>query len=92
MALVVFDRVKESSNTTGTTTFVLDGAQTGYQSFAVVGNANTTYYTIAGQTTGQWEVGIGTYYLNNVSLARTIRVILRLLAQQSLLLVVLMLR
>jgi len=71
MALVVFDRVKESSNSTGTTTFVLDGAQTGYQSFAVVGDANTTYYTIAGQTSGQWEVGIGTYYTANVSLART---------------------
>lgn len=71
MALVVFDRVKETSNSTGTTTFVLDGAQTGYQSFAVVGNGNTTYYTIAGQTTGEWEVGIGTYYTANTSLART---------------------
>ena len=71
MALVVFDRVKETSNSTGTGTVVLDGAQTGYQSFAVVGNANTTYYTIAGQTTSEWEVGIGTYYTANTSLART---------------------
>jgi hypothetical protein len=71
MALVVFDRVKESSNTVGTGTVVLAGAQAGYQSFAVVGNNNTTYYTIAGQTTSDWEVGIGTYYTSNTSLART---------------------
>jgi hypothetical protein len=71
MALVVFDRVKESSNTVGTGTIVLAGAQAGYQSFAVVGNNNTTYYTIAGQTTADWEVGIGTYYTGNTSLART---------------------
>jgi len=50
MALVVFDRVKESSNTVNTGTLVLDGAQTGYQSFAVVGNGNQTYYTIAAQS------------------------------------------
>ena len=71
MALVVFDRVKESSNTVGTGTVVLAGAQAGYQSFAVVGNGNQTYYTIAGQTTSDWEVGIGTYYSGNVSLVRT---------------------
>jgi hypothetical protein len=71
MALVVFDRVKESSNTVGTGTVVLAGAQLGYQSFAIVGNGNTTYYTIAGQTTADWEVGIGTYYTSNTSLART---------------------
>ena len=71
MALVVFDRVKESSNTVGTGTVVLAGAQLGYQSFAVVGDGNTTYYTIAGQTTADWEVGIGTYYTGNTSLART---------------------
>jgi len=47
------------------------GASTGYQSFAVVGNANTTYYTIAGQTTSEWEVGIGTYTLSGTTLART---------------------
>jgi hypothetical protein len=71
MALVVFDRVKETSNTSGTGTIVLAGAVTGYQSFALVGNANTTYYTIADQTGANWEVGIGTYYSGNVSLART---------------------
>ena len=71
MALVVFDRVKESSNTVNTGTLVLDGAQTGYQSFAVVGNGNQTYYTIAAQSSTEWEVGIGTYYSANTSLART---------------------
>jgi hypothetical protein len=70
MALVVFDRVKETSTTAGTGTIVLAGAVSGYQSFAVVGNANTTYYTIADQTGANWEVGIGTYYSGNVSLAR----------------------
>ena len=72
MALVVFDRVKETSNTVNNGTLVLDGAQTGYQSFAVVGNGNQTYYTIAGQTTSQWEVGIGTYYSGNTSLSRDV--------------------
>jgi hypothetical protein len=72
MALVVFDRVKETSNTAGTGTIVLAGAVSGYQSFAVVGNANTTYYTIADQQGSNWEVGIGTYYSGNVSLSRDI--------------------
>jgi hypothetical protein len=71
MALILADRIKENTTTTGTGTIVLGGAQTGYQSFAVIGNANTTYYTIADQTGPNWEVGIGTYYSGNVSLART---------------------
>ena len=71
MALVLADRVKETSTSTGTGTIVLAGAVTGYQSFAVIGNANLTYYTIADQIGANWEVGIGTYYSGNVSLART---------------------
>jgi hypothetical protein len=71
MALVLADRVKETTTTTGTGTVTLLGASTGYQSFAVVGNANTTYYTIAGQTTSEWEVGIGTYTSSGTTLART---------------------
>jgi hypothetical protein len=71
MALVLADRVKETTTTTGTGTVTLLGASTGFQSFAVVGNANTTYYTIAGQTTSQWEVGIGTYTSSGTTLART---------------------
>jgi len=61
MALVLADRVKETTTTAGTGTITLDGAATGFQSFAVIGNSNTTFYTIAGQTGNQWEVGIGTY-------------------------------
>jgi hypothetical protein len=68
MALVLKDRVKEGTTTSGTGTVVLNGAATGYQSFAVIGNTNTTYYTIAGGS--DWEVGIGTYYSGNTSLSR----------------------
>jgi hypothetical protein len=72
MALIVQDRVKVNTTTTGTGTIVLGAtAPTGYQSFAVIGDANTTYYTIASQTLNEWEVGIGTYYLANSSLSRT---------------------
>jgi hypothetical protein len=68
MALVLKDRVKETTVTSGTGTVVLDGAATGYQSFAVIGNANQTYYAIAGGS--DYEVGIGTYYSGNTSLSR----------------------
>ena len=71
MALVIANRVKETTTTAGTGTVTLLGASTGYQSFAVVGNANTTYYTIAGQTGSEWEVGIGTYTSSGTTLART---------------------
>jgi hypothetical protein len=70
MALVLADRVKETTTTTGTGTVTLLGASTGYQSFAAIGNANTTYYTIAGQTTSEWEVGIGTYTSSGTTLSR----------------------
>jgi hypothetical protein len=70
MALVLADRVKETTTTTGTGTVTLLGASTGYQSFAAVGNANTTYYTIAGQTGSEWEVGIGTYTSSGTTLSR----------------------
>ena len=71
MALVLADRVKETTTTAGTGTITLDGATTGFQSFAVVGNGNTTYYTIAAQTGTEWEVGIGTYTSAGTLLART---------------------
>lgn len=69
MALVVADRVQEVTATTGTGTLTLNGAVTGFQSFAVIGNGNTTFYTIVNN--GDWEVGIGTYSSTGPTLART---------------------
>ena len=61
MAFVINDRVKENSTTTGTGTFTLSGAVTGFETFSsAIGNANTTYYTIHTQNAAQFEVGIGT--------------------------------
>ena len=69
MALVVADRVQETTTTTGQGTVTLAGASAGYQSFATIGNGNTTYYTL---TSGNnWEVGIGTYASSGTTLART---------------------
>jgi len=70
MALVVADRVRETTTTTGQGTVTLAGAVTGFQSFSVVGNANTTFYCIAGQGTSEWEVGIGTYTSSGTTLSR----------------------
>lgn len=70
MALVIKDRVKETTTTTGTGTVTLLGASTGFQSFSAIGNANTTYYTIAAQTGTEWEVGIGTYTSSGTTLSR----------------------
>ena len=71
MALVLADRVKETTTTAGTGTVTLLGAATGFQSFAVIGDTNTTYYCIAGQTGSEWEVGVGTYTASGTTLART---------------------
>jgi hypothetical protein len=70
MAFVLADRVKETSTTTGTGTITLAGAATGFQSFSAIGNANTTYYTIALQGGSEWEVGIGTYTASGTTLSR----------------------
>jgi hypothetical protein len=61
MAFVIKDRVKETTTTTGTGTLTLDGAATGFETFSgALGNTNTTYYAIASQNSGDFEVGIGT--------------------------------
>lgn len=61
MALVLSDRVQETTTTTGTGTLTLLGATNAFQTFSAgIGNGNTTYYTIADSTNNAWEVGIGT--------------------------------
>ena len=69
MALIVKDRIKESTNTTGTGTLTLTGATAGFQTFAAVGNENTTYYAILNGN--NWEVGIGQYFTSGTTLSRT---------------------
>ena len=71
MPLVLKDRVKETTAVVGTGTATLLGAASGYQSFAAIGNGNTTYYCIAEQTGSGWEVGIGTYTASGTTLSRT---------------------
>lgn len=68
MALIVKDRVKETTTTTSTGTYTLAGAVTGFQSFAVVGDGNATYYTVTDGT--NWEIGVGTYTLSGTTLSR----------------------
>jgi len=69
MALVIKDRVKETTTTTGTGTYTLAGAEVGFQSFSTIGNGNTTYYAVT--YNNDWEVGIGTYTSSGTTLART---------------------
>ena len=70
MALVVNDRVKETSTTTGTGTFSLAGAVTGFETFSsAIGNTNTTYYAIVNTVNAEFEVGLGT--VGAGTLART---------------------
>lgn len=61
MALVLNDRVKETSTTTGTGDFTLAGAVQDFESFNTgIGTGNTTYYAIVNAGQGEWEVGLGT--------------------------------
>jgi hypothetical protein len=71
MAIVLKDRVKESTAVTGTGTATLLGAAAGYQAFSVIGNGNTTYYAIVNSEDGTWEVGTGTYSTTGPTLTRT---------------------
>ena len=69
MALVLADRIKETTTTTGTGTYTLAGAVAGFEPFTTIGNGNTTYYAC---TLGSdFEVGIGTYTASGTTLART---------------------
>ena len=70
MPFVVADRVRETTTSTGTGTITLSGtAPTGFQTFGTgIGNANNTFYTIAGGS--EWEVGIGTYTAVGTTLSR----------------------
>jgi hypothetical protein len=69
MALVLKDRVKETTTTTGTGTYTLAGAVTGFEAFSSVGDGNTTYYACTDGT--DFEVGVGTYTSSGTTLART---------------------
>ena len=69
MALVVKDRIQETTTTTGTGTYTLAGAKTGFASFSGIGDGNTTYYACTDGT--DFEVGIGTYTASGTTLART---------------------
>jgi len=65
MALILKDRVKESSSSSGTGSITLGGAFPGYQTFnAAIATGSTVYYTIHNLTAGsdtEWEVGVGTF-------------------------------
>ena len=70
MALVLKDRVKETTTTTGTGTYTLAGAASGaFEAFSVIGDGNTTYYCCTDGT--DFEIGIGTYTASGTTLART---------------------
>ena len=70
MALVIADRVQQQGSANTTVSFTLSSGVTGYQSFSVIGNGNTTYYS-ATDASGNWEVGVGTYSTTGPTLTRT---------------------
>ena len=72
MALVVKDRVKQTTTTTGTGSLVLNGTVDSFQTFtSALTNADTTYYALVEPSTNEWEVGLGTWTESTTTLART---------------------
>ena len=71
MALVLKDRVKQTAAAPGTGTITLSGTSTGFQTFASIGNGNTTYFAIVDPVSGDWEVSYGTYTSSGTTLSRT---------------------
>ena len=72
MALVIADRVRETTTTTGTGTITLAGAVSNFETFtANLSNSDTTYYSIVDNTNGTFEVGLGTFTSSGTTLART---------------------
>ena len=72
MALVLNDRVKETTTTTGTGTLTLGGAVTGFETFAAgIGNSNTTYYAVILPGSAEFEVGLGTLNSDSSTIARS---------------------
>ena len=70
MALEIYDRVKETTTTTGTGTYTLAGAVTGFETFtANLDNSDTTYYCCTDDT--DFEIGLGTFTSSGTTLART---------------------
>jgi hypothetical protein len=70
MALVLKDRVRETTTTTGTGTITLAGVSGNFESFASIGDGNTTYYAIVDDVNDDWEVGLGTYTASGTTLSR----------------------
>jgi len=68
MPYVIKDRVKSTTTTTGTGTYTLGSAATGFQDFSVIGDANQTYYCCTDGT--DWELGLGTYTSSGTTLSR----------------------
>lgn len=71
MALILKDRVKQTAAAPGTGTITLSGSVSGFQSFASVGNGNTTYFAVVDPISGDWEVSLGTYTSSGTTLTRT---------------------
>jgi len=72
MALVINNRVRETTSTEGVGAVTLGGAVGGFQTFAAgIGNLNTTYYAISINTENEWEVGRGTLNSDSSTLTRT---------------------